>query len=205
MEMKGKFPCRSPVCLVFAGDHGRAQRRSWTSILGYLASTYSRASRTREKRGRQLTTTPCTIPGRPQVRIRTKVLLRHILEMPLHGRVGIDLHLGQKPKLGGEVRRRFTHLYIIFCWYFVYPYFAFFLFFVVLVLISTFQNTKRPKIFLLFLFVCLCSFLAFVCFVSYFWFGIWKIQKDFALFAVFFCSCFKIRKSKNICCSFPVL
>jgi hypothetical protein len=31
-----------------------------------------------------------------------KVLLRHILEMPLHGRVGIDLHLGQKPKLGGR-------------------------------------------------------------------------------------------------------
>jgi hypothetical protein len=31
-----------------------------------------------------------------------KVLLRHILEMPLHGRVGIDLYLGQKPKLGGR-------------------------------------------------------------------------------------------------------
>jgi hypothetical protein len=30
------------------------------------------------------------------------VLLRHILEMPLHGRVGIDLHLGQKPKIGGR-------------------------------------------------------------------------------------------------------
>jgi hypothetical protein len=30
------------------------------------------------------------------------VLLRRILETPLHGRVGIDLHLGQKPKLGGR-------------------------------------------------------------------------------------------------------
>jgi hypothetical protein len=30
------------------------------------------------------------------------VLLRHILGTPLHGRVGIDLHLGQKPKLGGR-------------------------------------------------------------------------------------------------------
>jgi hypothetical protein len=30
------------------------------------------------------------------------VLLRHILETPLHGQVGIDLHLGQKPKLGGR-------------------------------------------------------------------------------------------------------
>jgi hypothetical protein len=34
--------------------------------------------------------------------MRTKVLLRHILETPLHGLVGIDLHLGQKPKLGGR-------------------------------------------------------------------------------------------------------
>jgi hypothetical protein len=67
-----------------------------------LASTYSRVSRTRRKRRRQLTTTPCTIPGRPRLRIGTKVLLRHILETPLHGRVGIDLHLGQKPKLGGR-------------------------------------------------------------------------------------------------------
>jgi hypothetical protein len=31
-----------------------------------------------------------------------KVLLHHILETPLHCRVGIDLHLGQKPKLGGR-------------------------------------------------------------------------------------------------------
>jgi hypothetical protein len=30
------------------------------------------------------------------------VLLRHILGTPLHGRAGIDLHLGQKPKLGGR-------------------------------------------------------------------------------------------------------
>jgi hypothetical protein len=30
------------------------------------------------------------------------VLLRHILGMPLHGRARIDLHLGQKLKLGGR-------------------------------------------------------------------------------------------------------
>jgi hypothetical protein len=100
--MKGKFPCRSPVCSVFVGDHGRIRRRSWTRSLGCSASTYSRASRTRKKRRHQLTTTPCTIPGHPRARIRTKVLLHHNLEMPLHGHVGIDLHLGQKPKLGGR-------------------------------------------------------------------------------------------------------
>jgi hypothetical protein len=72
------------------------------SILGCMASTCSRASRTRRKRRRQLTTTPCTTPGRPRAHIRTKALLRHILETPLHGRVGIDLDLGQKPKLGGR-------------------------------------------------------------------------------------------------------
>jgi hypothetical protein len=31
MEMKGKSPCRNLVCSVFAGCHGRAQRRSWMS------------------------------------------------------------------------------------------------------------------------------------------------------------------------------
>jgi hypothetical protein len=71
--------------------------------------------------------------------------------------------LRPKAQAWGEVRRWLTHLYIIFCRYFVYPCFAFF-FFVVLVFISTFQNTKRPKIFPLFLFVCLFSFLVLVCF-----------------------------------------
>jgi hypothetical protein len=170
-----------------------------------LASTYSRAPRTRRKRRRQLTTTPCTIPGRPRARIRTKVLLRHILETPLHGLIGIDLHIGQKPKLGGEVRQQLTHLYIIFCRYFVYPCFAFFLFLCYSCFISAFQNTKRPKIFPLFLFVCFFSFLVLVCFTFYFRFGIRKIQKDFTLFVVSFCPCLKIQKPKNICCSFLVL
>jgi hypothetical protein len=43
------------------------------------------------------------------------VLLRHILETPLHGRAGIDLHLGQKPKLGG----RYTDDSLIYISYFV--------------------------------------------------------------------------------------
>jgi hypothetical protein len=70
------------------------------SSLGCSASTHSRAPGTRRKRRRQLTTTPCTILGRLRVRIRTKVFLRHILETKLHGQVGIDIHLGQNPKLG---------------------------------------------------------------------------------------------------------
>jgi hypothetical protein len=71
------------------------------SSLGCLVSTCSRALRARRRR-RPLIITPCIIPGRPRAHIRTKVLLRHILEMSFLGRVGIDLHLGQRPKLGGR-------------------------------------------------------------------------------------------------------
>jgi hypothetical protein len=120
-------------------------------------------------------------------------------------RDGIDLHLGQKPKLGGM----YADDSLIYISYFVGTLYIHdslsCLFFVVLVLASTFQNTKGPKIFPLFLFVFFFSSLALVCFVSYFLFDIRKIQKDFALFAVSFCSCFKIQKPKNICYSFPVL
>jgi hypothetical protein len=48
------------------------------------------------------------------------VLLRHTLEAPLHGRVGragIDLHLGQKTKLGG----RYADDSLIYILYFVGP------------------------------------------------------------------------------------
>jgi hypothetical protein len=100
--MKGKFPCRSLVCSVFAGGRGRAQRRSWASSWVCLVSISSTAPRARRGR-RPLITTPCITPGRPRVHIRTKVLLRHILEVPLLGPLGIDLHLGQKPKLGGGI------------------------------------------------------------------------------------------------------
>jgi hypothetical protein len=45
------------------------------------------------------------------------VLLHHILGMPLHGRAGIDLYLGQKPKLGG----RYADDSLIYISYFVGP------------------------------------------------------------------------------------
>jgi hypothetical protein len=101
MERKGKCLCHSLVCSVFIVGHGRARRRSWMSSLGCSTSMYSMASWTRRKRRRKPITTPRTTPGRPRAHIRTKVLL-HILGTPLHGRAGIDLHLGQQPKLGGR-------------------------------------------------------------------------------------------------------
>jgi hypothetical protein len=45
------------------------------------------------------------------------VLLCHILGTPLHGRARIDLHLGQKPKLGG----RYADSSLIYISYFVGP------------------------------------------------------------------------------------
>jgi hypothetical protein len=123
MERKGKCPCHSLVCSVFIVGHGRARKRSWMSSLGCSASMYSMVLWTRRKRRRRPITTPHTTPGRPQTRTRTKVLLRHTLEAPLHGRVGwvgwvgIDLHLGQKPKLGG----RYADYSLIYILYFVGP------------------------------------------------------------------------------------
>jgi hypothetical protein len=105
MERKGKCHCHNLVCSVFTVGHGRAWRRSWMSNLGCLASMYNMALWTRRKRRHRPITTPHTTPGHPRARTRTKVLLCHIWEAPLHGRVGwvgIDLHLGQKPKLGGR-------------------------------------------------------------------------------------------------------
>jgi hypothetical protein len=117
MERKGKYPCHSLVCSVFTAGHGHARRRSWTSRLGCSASMYNMASWTRRKRRHQPITTPRTTPGRPRAHIRTKVLLRHILGMPLHSRARIDLHLGEKPKLGG----RYANGSLICISYFVGP------------------------------------------------------------------------------------
>jgi hypothetical protein len=143
--MKGKFPCRSPVCSVFAGGLGRARRRSWTSSLGCLVSIGNRAPRARRRC--PLIITPCIIPGRPRSHIRMKVLLHHILEMLLLGRVGIDLHLVQKPKLGG----RYTDKSLIYTTYSVgtlYIHVSLSLFFfVVLVLFLLSKTQKYQKYF----------------------------------------------------------
>ena len=59
---------------------------------------------------RPLMTTLCTTHGRPRARTRTKGPLRHITEALLLGQAGIDLHLGQNPKLGG----RYTDITLIY-------------------------------------------------------------------------------------------
>jgi hypothetical protein len=66
------------------------------------------------------------------------------LEAPLHGRVGrvgIDLHLGQKPKLGG----RYANDSLIYLLYFVGPLYihvSFSLLFSLIFLLSKTQKTK---------------------------------------------------------------
>jgi hypothetical protein len=92
-------------------------------------------------------TTPCITPGHPRAHIRTKVLLHHILEMPLLGRVGIDLHLGLKPKLGG----RYTDISLIYTSYsigtlYIHVLLSFF-FFVVLVFFLLSKTQKDQKYF----------------------------------------------------------
>jgi hypothetical protein len=145
MERKGKFLCRSPVCSLFTWGHGRVWRRSWTSSLGCSASTFSTAQWTRRKRRRWPINTPHTTLGRPRARTRTKVLLRHTLEAPLHGRVGragIDLHLGQKPKLAG----RYADNSLIYISYFfgpLYIHVSLSLLFSLLFLLSKTQKDKK--------------------------------------------------------------
>jgi hypothetical protein len=172
MERKGKCLYHNPVCSILITGHGHARRRSWTSDLGCSASTYSMASCTRRKRRSRPITSPHTTPGRPRAHIRTIVLLRHTMEAPPHGRVGrvgIDLHLGQKPKLGG----RYADDSLIYISYFVGPlYIHISLSLVFSFLFPLFRNTKRPKIFPLFLFVSLFSLLPLVCFICYFQFAI---------------------------------
>jgi hypothetical protein len=92
-------------------------------------------------------TMPCITSGRPQVHIRTKVLISRILEVPLLGRIGIDLHLGQKPKLGG----RYTDSSLIYTSYYVGTLYIHvslsFFFFVVLVLFLLSKTQKDQKYF----------------------------------------------------------
>jgi hypothetical protein len=70
------------------------------------------------------------------------VLLRHILEMSLHGWAGIDLHLGQKPKLGG----RYADDTLIYISYFVgtlYIHVSLSLLFLFLLLLSKTQKDQK--------------------------------------------------------------
>jgi hypothetical protein len=111
--------------------------------------------------------------------------------------IGVNFHLGQKPKLGG----RYADDSLIYILYFVgtlyihvsLSFFSLFLLF----LFPLSKTQKRPKIFSLFLFVCPFSSLDFVCVVSHFWFGIQKIQKYFALFACFLLFLFQNSKTQK--------
>jgi hypothetical protein len=156
MEMKGKFSCCSPVSLVFAGDLGHAQRRSWTSSLGSLASAFSTYMRI--ERGLKIILSSPLALGSSHTSSLILIMdfLLHLHESlimikpPITHQpgaitsVGIDLHLGQKPKLGG----RYTDNSLIYTSYFVgtlYIHVLLSFSLIVVVLISAFQNTKKTK------------------------------------------------------------
>jgi hypothetical protein len=133
------------------------------------------------------------------------VLLRHTTEAPPHGRVGqvgIDLHLGQKPKLGG----RYADDSLIYILYFVGPLYIHVspsLMFSFLFLLSKTQKNQKY-------FRCFSLFGSLVC---YLWFALLAIfgllfeKSKNILHCLLFPSAFvsKIENPKNICGSSSVL
>jgi hypothetical protein len=117
-------------------------------------------------------------------------------------RVGIDLHLGQKPKLGG----RYADNSLIYITYFVGPLYihvSLSLVFSFLLLLS--KTQKEQKYFRYFsLFGSLVFYLWFVLLAI---FGLLLEKPKNILFCLLFPSAFvsKIENPKNICCSSSVL
>jgi hypothetical protein len=152
-------------------------------------------------------TTPRTTPGHPRAHIRTTVLLCRTTDVPPRGRVGragIDLHLGQKTKLGG----RYADDSLIYISYFVgslYIHVSLSFYFVASCFYSCFPKHKKDqKYFRCFsLFVSLAFFLWFALLAI---FGlVFEKSKNILLCWCSFCSCFKNQKPKNIYCSSLVL
>jgi hypothetical protein len=79
-----------------------------------------------------------------------KVLLHHTLEVPPRGRVGIDLHLGQKPKLGG----RYANDSLIYILYFVGPLYIHILLSLLFLFLFLLSKTQKDQKY----FYCLSSF-----------------------------------------------
>ena len=147
-----------------------------------------------------MTATPHTTPRRPRAHIShpamMMVLLRRTMEVPRLGPLGIDLHLGQKPKLGG----RYTDVSLIDISYSVGAlYIHISLSFICSCLWCLFyQNPKIPKIFSLFLYAFILVIRVVVLFCL-FDFRV-DIQKNPKIFSFLFASsllCFKIRKHQK--------
>ena len=140
-------------------------------------------------RGQLMIAITCITPGRPRVHIRTMVLLHHSMEVSPSGFLGIDLHLGQKPKLGG----RYTDISLIYISYLVGTLYIHvslsFAFVLVLFLLSKTQKSQKyfycfsPFVSLVLKFQFAFKF-QFVSFSSFSFIFKTKIQKDFALFVV---------------------
>jgi hypothetical protein len=133
------------------------------------------------------------------------VLLHHTTKAPPHGRVGrvgIDLHLGQKPKLGGRYANN-SHIYIT---YFVGPLYIHvllsLLFSFVLLLSKTQKEQKYFRCFSLF-----GSLVFYLWFALLAIFGLLLEKPKNILLCLLFPSVFvsKIENPKNICCSSLVL
>jgi hypothetical protein len=131
-----------------------------------------------------------------------RVLLRHTTEAPPRGRVGrarIDLHLGQKPKLGG----RYADDSLIYISHFVGPLYIHISLSLLFSFLFLLPKTQKDQKY----FRC---FSLFVSLAFYLWFAIFGLlfekSKNILLclrFPVILVS--KIESPKNICCSSSVL
>ena len=136
--MKGRSFCHSLLCLVFTGDRGRAPRRRWTSSSACWVSTSS------IRRMYPPTITPRTTKGRTRARTRTRVPPRRTTVTLHPGQLGIDTHLGQKPKLGG--RYADTALIFISCCVgtlYIHVFVLFLVFVLSLLLLSKTQKDQK--------------------------------------------------------------
>jgi hypothetical protein len=108
------------------------------------------------------------------------VLFRRTTEVPLHGRVGrvgIDLHLGQKPKLWG----RYADDSLIYISYFVGPLYIYVLLSLLFSFLFLLSKTQKDQKYF-------CCFSLFVSLAFYLWFAL------LAIFGLVF------EKSKKIFC-----
>ena len=155
MGMKGRSFCPSLLCSVLTGDHGRAPRRRWTSSFACWVSTSS------TRRMCPPMITPRITEGRTCVRTRMRGPLRRTRATLHPGQLGIDTHLGQKPKLGG--RYADTALISISCCVGTLYIHVFILFLVFVLICFFFLKTQKDQKYF-------CCF-SLVCFFFLPWFG----------------------------------
>ena len=162
----------------------------------------ARTFRTLERGPKMISYHPLTLQNRhtsPLILIMGHPLLTCTLRMThqpgTSTRAGIDLHLGQKPKLGGGIPTSHSfiyHILSVLCTS-TFPFLSFRLLFLFCYCFPKYKKTKNISV------VSLCLFLQFlllVCFTFQFQFIIQKPKKIWLCLLVSFWSCLKFKNPK---------